>query len=56
MEERVGSYIIDKDGNAVPDMNDEAMAARQKPETTARLPVRRTQTGEIKPLEVKNDA
>lgn len=32
MEERVGAYIIDTEGNLIPDLSDEAMAARQKPE------------------------
>ena len=28
MEERVGAYIIDSEGNLIPDLNDEAMAKR----------------------------
>jgi len=29
MEERVGAYIINSEGQIVPDLTDEAMAARQ---------------------------
>ena len=32
MEERVGAYIIDSEGNLIPDLNDEAMAARVRAE------------------------
>lgn len=30
MEERVGSFVIDGQGNLVPNMDDEAMAKRQE--------------------------
>lgn len=30
MEERVGSFVKDENGNTAPNMNDEAMAEREK--------------------------
>lgn len=46
MEERVGAYRIDEDGNIVPDLNDEAMAKRHG--------LKKIQEGKKK--EVKEDA
>ena len=38
MEERVGAYIIDSEGNLIPDLNDAAMAARQNESETCPRP------------------
>lgn len=35
MEERVGSFVIDEQGNLVPNLNDEAMAERKRLEQQA---------------------
>ena len=55
MEDRVGAYIIDLEGNLIPDLTDAAMAARQNESKIRNLSP--TLIGDQKTdTEVNNDA
>lgn len=57
MEERVGAYIIDSEGNLIPDLNDAAMAARQNGPTPIQSGMIPDPVGDkIKDTEVNKDA
>ncbi len=48
MEEKVGAYIIDAEGNLIPDLNDEAMKNRHMKEPEVKWHEKKNQSKEVK--------